>query len=98
MPQEHRKRQESCLRRAVERQSLSRRVMKQDIEGSVALLSDKTREFYLESMRILDEAGVEFLVGGAYSLAHYAGVVRHTKDFDVFVRKTDLPRALGALE
>src|SRR6187455_2734614 len=72
--------------------------MKQDLDGSPELLSDQTRQFYLDAMAVLHEAGVEFLVGGAYSLAHYAGIVRHTKDFDVFVRKTDLPRALGAFE
>jgi hypothetical protein len=72
--------------------------MKQDYDEPIELLSDQTRQFYLDSMRVLDEAGVEFLVGGAYSLAHYAGVVRHTKDFDVFVRKSDLPRAVQAFE
>jgi len=72
--------------------------MKQDLEPSPELLSDQTRQFYLDSMKVLDEAGIEFLVGGAYSLAHYAGVVRHTKDFDIFVRKTDLARARGAFE
>ena len=72
--------------------------MKQDLEGSPELLSAQTRQFYLDAMGVLHEAGVEFLVGGAYSLAHYCGVVRHTKDFDVFVRKADLPRALAAFE
>jgi hypothetical protein len=62
------------------------------------VLSAATKKFYHDSMHVLDEAGVEYLVGGAYSLAHYAGVVRHTKDFDVFVRKTDVYRALDAFE
>jgi hypothetical protein len=48
-------------------------------------------------MRALDEAGVPFLVGGAYALHRYAGIERHTKDFDVFVRPGDCRRALGAL-
>src|SRR5262249_13068499 len=34
------------------------------------------------------------LVGGAYALQHYTGVVRHTKDFDVFVRPVDCQRVL----
>ena len=72
--------------------------MKPQLEGSTELLSDQTRQFYLDSMKVLDEAGVEFLVGGAYCLAHYAGIVRHTKDFDVFVRKADMRRALDAFE
>ncbi|MEA2710152.1 MAG: hypothetical protein QOF78_2753 [Phycisphaerales bacterium] len=72
--------------------------MKRDLADSTEFLSDQTRQFYLDSMQVLHEAGVDFLVGGAYSLAHYAGIVRHTKDFDVFVRKSDMPRALGAFE
>ena len=59
-------------------------------------LTAKTREFYLEAMNLLEQAGVPFLVGGAYSLAHHAGIVRHTKDFDVFVRKVDVERAMSA--
>ena len=61
-------------------------------------LDHRTREFYLEAMRILNDAAVEALVGGAYALAHHAGVVRHTKDFDVFIRRHDLPRAREAFE
>ena len=72
--------------------------MKQDLPATPELLSAKTRQFYLDSMKVLHEAGVDFLVGGAYSLAHHAGVIRHTKDFDIFVRKSDLHRALGAFE
>src|SRR5688500_14707242 len=59
-------------------------------------LDHRTREFYIQAMRILDDAGVETLVGGAYALAHHAGVVRHTKDFDVFIRRCDLDAARAA--
>ena len=72
--------------------------MKPDLQATPELLSQKTRRFYLDSMRFLDEAGVEYLVGGAYSLAHHAGITRHTKDIDLFVRRRDLSRALGAFE
>jgi len=61
-------------------------------------LDEQTRAFYLRAMAALDEAGVPYLVGGAYSLAYHAGIVRHTKDLDLFVRKTDSRRALGVLE
>ncbi|HYO09426.1 MAG TPA: hypothetical protein VER17_10680 [Tepidisphaeraceae bacterium] len=71
--------------------------MQQSI-SSPEQLDPRTRQFYLDSMKILDEAGVGYLVGGAYCLAHYAGIVRHTKDFDVFVRKADSQRALQAFE
>ena len=69
-----------------------------DDPGTPEVLSEATKKFYHDARRVLDEAGVEYLVGGAYSLAHYAGVVRHTKDFDVFVRKSDVRRALEAFE
>jgi hypothetical protein len=49
----------------------------------------------LESIRA---EGVEMLVGGAYALRQYAGVIRDTKDLDVFVRPKDVSRTLTALE
>ena len=64
----------------------------------LAELTSSTRDFYLRSMDILDEAGVDYLVGGAYALAHHANVVRHTKDFDVFVRQRDAQRTFDAFE
>ena len=45
----------------------------------------------------LRDAGVPFLVGGAYASERYTGLERHTKDFDVFVRPRDRDPALGAL-
>jgi len=53
--------------------------------------------FYRRAMAALDEAGVPFLVCGAFALARYTGIHRHTKDFDVFLRRRYLDRALGAL-
>ena len=70
----------------------------QILAGSPDVLSAKTRQFYLDAMKVLEEAAVDYLVGGAYALGHHAGIVRHTKDFDVFVRKIDVQRALEAFE
>ena len=50
------------------------------------LLAPETIEFYRAAMDALDEAGVPFLVGGAYAYARYTGIERHTKDFDVWVK------------
>ena len=61
-------------------------------------LDRRTREFYCSAMAVLEKAEVPFLVGGAYAFARYAGIVRHTKDFDVMVRPADAERALAALE
>lgn len=59
-------------------------------------LSIETQAFYRKAIRILNQADVPFLVGGAYALAKYTGVVRHTKDLDVFVRAADVGRTLSA--
>jgi hypothetical protein len=45
----------------------------------------------------LRDVGAPFLVGGAYALAQYTGVVRHTKDLDLFVRPADAGRTLDVL-
>jgi hypothetical protein len=57
-----------------------------------------TRAFYRKVFTRLQEAEVPFVVGGAYALARYAGIERHTKDVDVFCRREDVPRAFEALE
>ena len=61
-------------------------------------LDENTRQFYLRALDVLGRANVPFLVGGAYALAHYAGIVRHTKDLDLFVRREHLDRAFRACE
>jgi hypothetical protein len=43
------------------------------------------------------EAGIPHLVGGAYALAHYTGIQRDTKDFDIFLTRRDVERALDSL-
>jgi hypothetical protein len=63
-------------------------------DKTTELLSPETIDFYRDAMKALDEAGVPFLVGGAYAYARYTGIARHTKDFDVFVRPADFDRAL----
>lgn len=59
--------------------------VRQDIAG---------RNFYREAMEILIGAGLPFMVGGAYALRVYTGVVRDTKDFDLMVRREDVDRML----
>ncbi|HME91114.1 MAG TPA: hypothetical protein VKE49_06805 [Myxococcaceae bacterium] len=45
----------------------------------------------------LTEAGIPFLVGGAYAYGVYTGIYRDTKDLDLFVRKADAVRVLETL-
>jgi len=65
---------------------------------SAAQLDAPTREFYLRVLDVVEDAGVRYVVAGAYALAYHAGIVRHTKDMDLFVRRQDVPVALDALE
>ena len=68
------------------------------MSAAAVLLDPDSRDFYIRSMTILQDADVPFLVGGAYALARYTGIERHTKDFDVFLKRSDYPRATAALE
>jgi hypothetical protein len=61
-------------------------------------LNPQTRAFYVRTLAVLNEAGVPYLVGGAYALAKHAGIERHTKDLDIFVRRGDRDAILRALE
>jgi hypothetical protein len=73
------------------------RTAMQQVTGTLDGLKPATAAFYARMLEALHAAGVPFLVGGAYAFARYTGVVRHTKDFDVFVRQDDLDRVLDAL-
>src|SRR5205807_2156593 len=62
------------------------------------LVDPASRKFYIDSMKLMRDGGVPFLVGGAYAFARYAGIERHTKDFDIFIRRQDYERAVGVLQ
>src|SRR4051812_25338642 len=59
-------------------------------------LDDVTRRFYQHSLRLMRNANIPFLIGGAYALAEYTGIVRHTKDLDFFILPQDAERTLAA--
>ena len=63
-----------------------------------AVLSEHSIRFYRHALAILKDAGVPHLVGGAYAFARYTGIERHTKDFDVFIRREDFGRAAWAFQ
>jgi len=60
---------------------------------SETLVDPQSRAFYVHSMELMRDGGLPFLVGGAYAFARYTGIERHTKDFDVFIRREDFPKA-----
>jgi hypothetical protein len=62
-----------------------------------AVLDEHSRDFYRDALGRLDEAGIDYLVGGAYAFARYTGIERHTKDFDIFIRREDFDRIAEVL-
>lgn len=56
-----------------------------------------TNTFYRRTLHVLSDARIPFLVGGSHALLHYTGIVRATKDFDLFLQREELDRALAAL-
>src|SRR3546814_18641187 len=52
-------------------------------------------EFYSKSLDLLNESGVPFLLSGTYALSCFTGIVRPTKDLDVFCKASDAPRILA---
>ena len=48
-------------------------------------------------LHILNEAGVPYVLGGAIAVYAYTGIWRDTKDLDIFLKPSDLERALAAL-
>jgi len=57
-----------------------------------------TNTFYRRTLHVLSDASVPFLVGGSHAFLEYTGIVRNTKDFDLFLRRSDLDRAMDALQ
>jgi len=62
------------------------------------VLEESSIRFYRQALSILTDAGIPHLVGGAYAYARYTGIQRHTKDFDVFIRREDFRRAAWAFQ
>jgi hypothetical protein len=61
-------------------------------------LSTVTRRFYTSVLAELNEAGIEFLLGGGHALESYLGIGRSVKDLDLFMRERDVPAALELIE
>ena len=57
-----------------------------------------TNTFYRRTVHVLSDAAVPFLVGGSHAFLEYTGIVRDTKDFDLFLRRGDMDRAMEALQ
>jgi hypothetical protein len=51
--------------------------------------------FYAESLKLLQESGIPFLLSGTYALSCFTGITRPTKDLDVFCKPSDAPKILA---
>jgi hypothetical protein len=67
------------------------------LAGAVLDETNVSTCFYRDALEALTAAGEKFLVGGSHALVHYTGVARHTKDFDIFCRRTDIHRILSVM-
>jgi hypothetical protein len=65
--------------------------------ASASVLDEHTRDFYRHGLSLLDKNRLPYLVGGAYAFARYTGIERHTKDFDIFMCRSDFDRAAKIL-
>jgi hypothetical protein len=52
-------------------------------------------DFYVESLRLLKESQIPFLLSGTYALGCFTGISRPTKDLDVFCKPSDAPKILS---
>ena len=59
------------------------------------MVTDSACGFYIEALERFEQAGIPFLVGGAYAYSRYAKTERDTKDLDIFVRPADASRVLA---
>ncbi|MBE9170752.1 nucleotidyltransferase [Pleurocapsales cyanobacterium LEGE 06147] len=60
-------------------------------------LDPQTYDFYRRSLEILNKAKIPFLIGGGFAFERHTGIVRETKDLDLFIRARDCQRALQVL-
>jgi len=59
---------------------------------------ERAERFYREAMRLMQRNNLPFLVGGAYAFSRYTTIQRWTKDFDVFIRRSDFDRVKKIFE
>ena len=65
--------------------------------GEVPEQSDEKLDFYRGVLELFNRENLPFLVGGTHAYFRYTGIARETKDFDLFVRRSDYPRFGEAL-
>lgn len=56
-----------------------------------------TTAFYTEVLKILQQHGLNFMLGGGFAMYHYTGIERDTKDLDIFCKASEYPKMLKLL-
>lgn len=64
--------------------------MKSPLDGEIG----KPNSIYRDSVSLLCDNGLDFMIGGGFALSFYTGIQRDTKDLDVFCRPKDYPDLL----
>lgn len=68
------------------------RQFKLERRGEVPELYPEKLEFYRGTIELFNREGLPFLVGGTHAYYRYTGIARETKDFDLFLKRSDYPR------
>ncbi|MGE0741561.1 MAG: hypothetical protein AB7O98_09480 [Hyphomonadaceae bacterium] len=55
----------------------------------------EAESFYVEGLQLLAKSEIPFLLSGTYAVTTYTGIVRPTKDLDIFCKASDYPRILA---
>lgn len=66
-----------------------------DTSTTLSPAKAEAEAFYAESLRLMKDSEIPFLVAGTYAVSTYTGIQRPTKDIDVFCRAGDYPRLLN---
>jgi predicted nucleotidyltransferase len=61
-------------------------------------VAPETAAFYRRALQVLADAGIPFLVGGAFAHACFTGIRRSTKDLDLFICRGDYDRVAQLME
>lgn len=68
-----------------------------EMKAAVRTLNPSVRRVHRQTLLILANSGVPFLVGGGYALGTYMELERCTRDLDIFVRQKDCDQVLRTL-
>jgi hypothetical protein len=56
------------------------------------------RDLFVEVLTLMNEREIPYVVSGAFALQQHTGIWRNTKDLDLFMAPSDVPKALEELD